>query len=146
MVANPINYLVLFCIGCFGLWISIPYGMAFSIKPFWICVTIVLGATFSTTVVYVLGKRVKQIILSKKGKSLTARSEKKMVRYMDKYGIVGLGLLLPGVFGPALGMAIGLTVVTSVKKLYLWALIGNVIWGAGLVTLAALGVYTFNSL
>ncbi len=146
MTAHPINYLVLFCIGCFGLWISIPYGLAFSIKPFWICVTIILGSTFSTSVVYILGKRVKQLILSKRGKSLTAKSEKKMVRYLEKYGIEGLGLLLPGVFGPALGMAIGITMVTSVRKLYLWSLLGNVIWSVILVAIVALGLYTFNSM
>ena len=145
MTANPINYLLLFCIGCFGLWISIPYGLAFNIKPFWICLIIILGSSFSTTVVYVLGKKVKQLILSKRGKSLTAGSEKKMLRYLENHGIIGLGLLLPGIFGPALGMAIGLTVVSSVRKLYLWALLGNVIWSIALVSVLSLGLYTFKS-
>ncbi len=63
--------------------------------------------------------------------------------YLNKYGVIGLGLLLPGIFGPMLGMAIGITVVSATKRLLIWALIGNVIWSILLAGIGALGITIF---
>ena len=58
-------------------------------------------------------------------------------------GVIGLGLLLPGVFGPALGMAIGITIVRDTGRLLIWSLIGNVIWSILMTSVGALGVTIF---
>ena len=143
MAAEWYHLLVLTGIGAFGLWMAIPYGLAFNVDPMVICMTNIIGSSISTTLVYLLGKYIKKIILSRRGKSLTTSSEKRMVIMLERYGIAGLGLMLPGLFGPALGMAIGITLVRSVQKLYIWSMIGNILWSIGLITLVILGVSVF---
>jgi hypothetical protein len=86
---------------------------------------------------------VKRYVLSKRGERYLGRSKAKMHRYLNKYGVIGLGLLLPGVFGPALGMAIGITVVRNTRGLWIWTLIGNVLWSILMASVGALGITIF---
>jgi hypothetical protein len=66
-----------------------------------------------------------------------------MYRYLNKYGVIGLGFLLPGVFGPMIGMAIGITIVGATKRLLFWSLIGNVLWSILLASIGGLAVTIF---
>ena len=63
--------------------------------------------------------------------------------YLNKYGVIGLGMLMPGVFGPALGIAIGITIVHDTRRLWLWTLVGNVIWSIIMASVGALGITIF---
>jgi hypothetical protein len=138
-----LHLLILFCVGAFGLWMAIPVGLAYGFSPIVIAITIILGSATSTTLVYVFGSKIKRYILSKRGERYLGKSKAKMHRYLNKYGVIGLGLLLPGVFGPALGMAIGITIVRNTKALWLWTLLGNVIWSIIMASVGALGITIF---
>ena len=138
-----LHLIILFCVGAFGLWMAIPVGLAYGFSPVVIAITIILGSFTSTTLVYVFGSKIKRYILSKRGERYLGRSKAKMHRYLNKYGVIGLGLLLPGVFGPALGMAIGITIVRNTKALWLWTLLGNVIWSIIMASVGALGITIF---
>jgi membrane protein DedA with SNARE-associated domain len=138
-----LHLLILFCIGSFGLWMAIPVGLAYEFSPWLIAVTIIFGSATSTTVIYFLGKRVRKYVSSKRGERYLGKSKAKMYRYLNKYGVIGLGLLLPGIFGPLLGMAIGITIISDTKRLLIWTLIGNVIWSILLVGIGALGITIF---
>jgi len=81
--------------------------------------------------------------MSKRGERYLGKSKAKMHRYLNKYGVIGLGLLLPGVFGPALGMAVGITIVHDTRRLWLWTLLGNVIWSIIMASVGALGITIF---
>ena len=122
---------------------AIPVGLAYGFNPYVIAITIILGSASSTTLVYIFGKRVKKYVMSKRGERYLGESKVKMYRYLNKYGVIGIGLLLPGIFGPMLGMAIGITVVRATKRLLIWTLIGNVIWSILLAGIGALGVTIF---
>ncbi len=122
---------------------AIPVGLAYGFSPEVIAITIILGSATSTTLVYIFGNKVKQYVLSKRGERYLGKSKAKMYRYLNKYGVIGLGLLLPGVFGPALGMAIGITVVSATRRLWLWTLLGNVIWSIIMASVGALGITIF---
>lgn len=138
-----LNLLILFCVGSFGLWMAIPVGLAYGFSPWLIAVTIILGSASSTLLVYVLGNRVRRYVSSKRGERYLGKSKAKMHRYLNKYGVIGLGLLLPGIFGPMLGMAIGITIVSATKRLLIWTLIGNVFWSILLAGIGALGITIF---
>jgi membrane protein DedA with SNARE-associated domain len=138
-----IHFIILFCVGSFGLWMAIPVGLAYSFSPVLIAVTIILGSAFSTTLVYIFGSRIKRYVLSKRGDRYLGKSKAKMHRYLNKYGVIGLGLLLPGVFGPLLGMAIGISIVRNTRGLLIWSLVGNVLWSILLVSIGALGITIF---
>lgn len=138
-----LHLLILFCVGAFGLWMAIPVGLAYGFSPVVIAVTIILGSATSTTLVYIFGSKVKRYIMSNKGERYLGKSKAKMHRYLNKYGVIGLGLLLPGIFGPALGMAIGITIVRDTKRLWIWTLAGNVIWSIIMASVGALGITIF---
>jgi membrane protein DedA with SNARE-associated domain len=122
---------------------AVPVGLTYGFSPWVIAVTIILGSASSTILVYIFGKRVKKYVMSKRGEKYLGKSKVKMYRYLNKYGVIGLGLLLPGIFGPMLGMAIGITVVRATKRLLIWTLIGNVIWSVLLVSIGTLGITIF---
>jgi len=122
---------------------AIPVGLAYGFSPVVIAITIILGSATSTTLVYIFGSKVKKYVMSKRGERYLGKSKVKMHRYLNKYGVIGLGLLLPGIFGPALGMAIGITVVRATKRLWIWTLIGNVIWSIIMASVGALGITIF---
>ncbi len=122
---------------------AIPVGLAYGFSPPVIAITIILGSATSTTIVYIFGNKVKRYVMSKRGERYLGKSKAKMHRYLNKYGVIGLGLLLPGIFGPALGMAIGITLVRATRRLWIWTLIGNVIWSILMATVGALGITIF---
>ncbi len=138
-----LHLLILFCVGSFGLWMAVPLGLLYAFSPWLIIIIIILGATTSTILIYIFGNRIKKHVLSKHGERYLGRSKAKMYSYQNKYGVIGLGLLLPGVFGPMLGMAIGIAIVTNTKRLLIWSLIGNVLWTVLLVGIGTLGITLF---
>ena len=137
------HLLILFCVGAFGLWMAIPVGLAYGFSPLVIAITIIIASATSTSLVYIFGNKVKRYVMSKRGERYLGKSKAKMHRYLNKYGVIGLGLLLPGIFGPALGMAIGITIVRDTKRLLIWSLIGNVIWSIMMASVGALGITIF---
>ena len=138
-----LHLFILFLVGSFGLWMAIPVGLAYGFSPVVIAITIILGSATSTSIVYVFGNKVKRYVMSKRGERYLGKSKAKMHRYLNKYGVIGLGLLLPGIFGPALGMAIGITLVRNTKRLWIWTLVGNVIWSILMASVGALGITIF---
>ena len=138
-----LHLLILFCVGSVGLWMAIPVGLAYGFEPWLIAITIILGSTASTTLVYLLGNRVRRYVSSKRGERYLGKSKAKMHTYLNKYGVIGLGILLPGLFGPFLGMAIGITIISETKRLLVWTLIGNVLWSILLAGVGALGITIF---
>lgn len=138
-----LHLLILFCVGSFGLWMAVPVGLAYEFSPWLIVTTIIMGSATSTILVYIFGNRIKRHVLSKRGERYLGRSKAKMYSYLNKYGVIGLGLLLPGVFGPMLGMAIGIAIVRNTRRLLIWSLIGNVLWAVLLVGIGTLGITIF---
>ena len=122
---------------------AIPVGLAYGFSHLVITITIILGSATSTILVYIFGNKVKRYVMSRRGDRYLGKSKAKMYHYLNKYGVIGLGLLLPGIFGPLLGMAIGITIVPATKRLLLWSLIGNVIWSILLAGVGVLGITIF---
>lgn len=143
MESEWLHILALIGIGGIGLVITIPYGLAFQIDPWVICITNIIGSSLSISIIYFLGKKVKRIIQTKRGRKLTEGSERKMNRILERYGVIGLGLIMPGFFGPAIGMAIGISLVRNLKKLFFWSIIGCILWSVGLITLVKFGFVVF---
>jgi membrane protein YqaA with SNARE-associated domain len=138
-----LHLLILFCVGAFGLWMAIPVGLAYGFSPPAIALTIIAGSACSSFIVWFFGNKVKSHIMSKRGERYLGKSRQKMYRYLNRYGVIGLGLLLPGIFGPMLGMAIGITIVHDTKRLLLWTLAGNVLWSILLAGIGAVGITLF---
>ena len=76
------------------------------------------------------------------------RSQKKGRIYdiWDKYGIVGLGLLSPLLFGAPLGAALGIVFGAPRYRLLIWMSIGIFIWSVILTASGFFGLLSFQSI
>jgi hypothetical protein len=63
----------------------------------------------------------------------------------NKYGIIGLGLISPLLFGAPLGAALGIALGAEKKALFIWMSIGIIIWSIILTYAGYIGLMTFQS-
>jgi hypothetical protein len=59
---------------------------------------------------------------------------------MDRYGTIGLGLIVSGTLGPIPAALVGMAIVKDTKRLMIFLIIGIILWSAGLTAIAILGV------
>ena len=62
----------------------------------------------------------------------------------EKYGVVGLGLLSPLLFGAPLGAALGIGLGASKNRLLLWMTVGIIIWSLILTSAGLLWYFKFS--
>ncbi|MGZ7109232.1 MAG: small multi-drug export protein, partial [Methanobacterium sp.] len=63
----------------------------------------------------------------------------------NKYGIIGLGLLSPLLFGAPLGAALGIVLGAERKALFMWMSIGIVLWSIFLTLAGYFGLMKIQS-
>jgi len=132
------NLTVILFLGVLGIWKSVPVGFILNMHPLLVCTMTILGASLGVLLIYLIGSNLKRRILSLSGKS--NKKQQKINKIFDRYGVPGLGMLATLVVGPALTMALGLTIVKNGKNLLLWTNIGIVVWSVLLTLIGQVGV------
>ncbi len=132
------NLTVILFLGVLGIWKSVPVGFILNMHPVLVCTMTILGASLGVLLIYLIGSKLKRRILSLSGKS--NKTQQKINKIFDRYGVPGLGMLATLVVGPALTMALGLTIVKNGKNLLLWTNIGIVVWSVLLTLIGQVGV------
>ena len=132
------NLTVILFLGILGIWKSVPVGFILNLHPILVCTMTILGASLGVLLIYLIGSKLKRRILSLSGKS--NKKQQKINKIFDRYGVPGLGMLATLVVGPALTMALGLTIVKNGKNLLLWTNIGIVVWSVLLTLIGQVGV------
>ncbi|MGI5837856.1 MAG: small multi-drug export protein [Chloroflexota bacterium] len=122
------------------LWAAIPAGLALGLPPPLVVAVSAFGSTLSALGVILLGDRARSWILSKRGERGDSGKAGRAQRIWDRYGVVGLGLLSPLLFGAPLGAAIGVSLGADTRGLMLWMGIGIAIWSILLTAAGALGI------
>ena len=115
----------------------------FGFNPIIIAITAAAGSILSALIVVLLGEGVRKwfIKLRYRNKSPNGRFSD----IWDKYGIIGLGLLSPLLFGAPLGAALGIGLGAPKDRLLLWMAIGIVIWSVFLTAAGFFGFISFHS-
>ncbi len=126
------------------LWLSIPLGLAFSLNPFLIVVASTLGSVFAVFVVATFGKSIRKWIIKRYGKGKNIKKGR-IYDVWNKYGVVGLGLLSPLLFGAPLGTAIGIALGARKNSLILWMALGIILWSALLTAAGTFGLMSFET-
>jgi hypothetical protein len=140
-----LKLLSVFGLGMIGLWEGVPAGFALRLTPLLIGLLSALGSICATLLVTLLGDRVRarlhaRLLRSRDDSAGGQRPERLIDRVWRRYGIVGLGLLGPGITGAPLGMVLGLFLRAPVGRLLPWTLAGILLWALVLTTLGALGI------
>jgi hypothetical protein len=126
------------------LWLGIPLGFILNMNPILIAIISAAGSISSAFLVIILGDNIRKWFIKWR---YGEKSPKKGRIYdiWNKYGIIGLGLLSPLLFGAPLGAALGVGLGASRYRLLFWMSIGIVIWSIFITSLGFLGLMSFQS-
>ena len=127
------------------LWLGVPLGFFLNLNPVLIAIISAAGSILSAYLVIILGEGIrKRIIKWRYGEQLIKKG--RIYDIWNKYGIIGLGLLSPLLFGAPIGAALGIGLKAPRYRLLSWMSIGIVIWSIILTTSGFFGLMSFQSI
>jgi hypothetical protein len=129
--------LVVFGLGVVGLWEGIPAGFVMRLHPVVIGTTAAAGSIAATLGVLLLGERLQRRLAGARSPEAPKR-DRLIDRVWRRYGVVGLGLVAPGLTGAPIGVALGLWLRVPPARLLFWMLAGVALWT---VVLTSIGVF-----
>jgi uncharacterized membrane protein len=135
-----IKYFTIYLVGITGIWKAIPVGIALKSSLYETACFTALGSITTVIILYYFGEPVKQWAIKKWGKDKMDKRKGKFSAIMDKYGVVGLGLLTPGPFGPITTIIVGLLIVKNTSRLMPYLIAGIIIWSFILTWVATTSV------
>lgn len=134
------SLLIVFLTGILELWLAVPLGFILKLPPIITAIISALGSVTSALIVAFAGSNLRSRFLKWRYGSDEALKGGRMYKIWKDYGVIGLGILSPLLFGAPLGTAVGIVFGAERNKLLLWITIGIVIWSAGLTTAVYLGI------
>ena len=136
--------LLVFGAGILELWAAIPLGLAINLNPVIIGIASAVGAILAAFLVTTVGDSIREKVIKWRYGENKDLKDSRYYKIWNKYGIVGLGLISPLLFGAPVGAALGVALGSSKKPLLIWMSIGIVIWSAGLTAAGYLGLMSFG--
>ena len=97
-------------------------------------------------VVTILGENLRTRLLKWKYGDKSDLQETRLYKVWNKYGVIGLGLLSPLIFGAPLGAAVGIGLGAQKNSLILWMSMGIILWSAGLTVAGSMGILTLENM
>ena len=126
------------------LWFAIPLGLFLKLNPLLIVTFSAAGSILSVIFIIILGDGVRKRFL-KWRYGERSPEHGKIYKIWKKYGIIGLGLVSPLLFGAPLGAAIGIGLGARKNRLLFWMAVGIVIWSIILTAIGFFGILSFKS-
>lgn len=127
-MSEPEKYVLVYLAGATGIWKGIPAGIALNIHPAYIALFTALGSITSVLVLYFAGNTFRTWVLKKVGTKRIERKKNKFLRFSNKYGAFGLGLITTGLLGPFTSLFLGLLLVEETRKFIVYLLVGIFLW------------------
>lgn len=122
------KYLLVFLSGATGIWKGIPVGIAFGIRPVYNGLITALGSASVVLIIYFAGDKLRNWILKQYGQKRMEKKKNKFMKYANRYGVVGLGLIAPGLFGPFMPLILGFIIIKDIRKFLFYLIAGIFIW------------------
>ena len=135
----------IYLVGIAGIWKAIPVGIALKSHPFETATLTALGSITTVIGLYYSGEPVKRWVMRKWSKEKLENKKGRFSQIMDKYGVVGLGIICPGLFGPISTILVGLLIVPKTSRLMPYLVAGIIFWSFLLTWVAITGVDFFKS-
>ncbi len=123
-----IRFFTIYLVGIAGIWKAIPVGMALKSDPFETAIFTALGSITTVILMYYFGETVKIWAQKKWDKNTLKRKKGKLSTIMNNYGVAGLGLICPGLFGPITTIIVGLLLVKKTSILMPYLITGIIVW------------------
>jgi membrane protein DedA with SNARE-associated domain len=126
------KYLSVYLAGATGIWKGIPLGIAFHLPPWLNASLVALGATSAVLLLYFAGTNFRNWLFKKFGSKSMEHKKERFKRWMDRYGIMGLGLMVTGLLGHLIALLLGMILVKNTRKFLIYLIAGIVIWSFAL--------------
>jgi len=145
-IMNLEAIIIIFAASVVELWLAIPLGLILDVNPLIITIVSAAGAIVAAVGVTILGENLRTRLLKWKYGDDEALKKTRLYGVWNKYGVIGLGLLSPLIFGAPLGAAVGIALGAQKNKLILWMSIGIIIWSVGLTVAGSMGLLAFETM
>jgi hypothetical protein len=126
--------------GITGLYKGVPVGIALKAHPTLIAGLTALGSITSVLIINYSGTSFRKWLFGKIGKDNLEKKKGRFTNLMDRYGVIGLGLIASGTIGPIATILLGLITLKETSKLMVYLIIGIVLWSIALTAIAVLGI------
>jgi hypothetical protein len=136
--------LLVFGAGILELWAAIPLGLAINLNPVIIGIASAVGAIVAAFLVTAVGDSIREKVIKWRYGENKDLKDSRYYKIWNKYGVVGLGLISPLLFGAPVGAALGVALGSRKKPLLIWMSIGIVIWSVSLTAAGYLGLMSFG--
>ena len=143
---NLESILIIFVASVAELWLGIPMGLVMDVNPIIIAIVAAAGAIVAAVCVALLGDKLRARLLKWKYGDEESLKETRLYNIWNKYGVIGLGLLSPLLFGAPLGAAVGIALGARKNVLILWMSIGIIIWSIGLTIAGSMGLLALETM
>lgn len=142
---NLESILIIFAASVVELWLAIPLGLLMDVNPIIITIVASAGAIMAAVVVTFLGENLRTRFIRWKYHDEKALEKSRLYEIWNKYGVIGLGLTSPLLFGAPLGAAVGIALGADKNRLILWISIGIVLWSIGLTVAGTMGLIAIET-
>jgi hypothetical protein len=136
--------MLVFLAGLVELWMAVPLGLALKLSPYMVALFSALGSIVSVICVILVGEKIRDQFLKWRYGENKIPQNSRALQIWNRYGVVGLGLFSPLIFGAPLGAAVGIALGGVKKDLLLWMTVGIVIWSVALTSAGFLGLLSFK--
>ena len=143
---NLESIFIIFAASVVELWLAIPLGFVMEVNPILIAIISAAGAILSAFFVTILGDNLRDRFLKWKYEDEKALEKSRLYEIWNKYGVIGLGLLSPLLFGAPLGAAVGIALGAEKERLLLWMSIGIVLWSIILTLAGVMGLLALENM
>ncbi len=140
------NIALVFISGVVELWLAVPTGIALKLNPILIVAVSASSSILAVLIVAFLGDSIRSRFIAWRYGEDKKFETSRIHDVWNKYGVVGLGLLSPLLFGAPLGTAVGITFGARKDNLILWMSLGIIIWSVGLTAAGIMGLMSFEAL
>lgn len=140
------NVALVFLSGVVELWLAVPMGIALKLNPILIVAVSASSSILAVLIVAFLGDSIRNRFIAWRYGEDKKFETSRIHDVWNKYGVVGLGLLSPLLFGAPLGTAVGITFGARKDNLILWMSLGIIIWSVGLTAAGIMGLMSFEAL